>query len=114
MDIKTVEALLAQTGREELLPRLERVSAQRNLGTCALEWVWLAAGRGHVYLHGGVRLWDYAAGSLLSAEVGGVSATLEGEPVFQPDPGPRSVLAAADPALFEAWQRELAVASTLR
>jgi hypothetical protein len=51
---------------------------------------WLPAGRGHVYLHGGVRLWDYAAGSLLSAEVGGVSATLEGEPVFQPDPGPRA------------------------
>jgi myo-inositol-1(or 4)-monophosphatase len=88
-------------------------ASQRNLGTCALEWAWLAAGRGHVYLHGGMRLWDYAAGSLLLAEVGGVSATLEGEPVFRPDPGPRSVLAAADPALFEAWQRELAAVSAL-
>ncbi|WP_455386213.1 inositol monophosphatase family protein [Acidihalobacter prosperus] len=88
-------------------------ASQRNLGTCALEWAWLAAGRGHVYLHGGMRLWDYAAGSLLLAEVGGCSATLEGEPVFRADPGPRSVLAAADPVLFQAWQRELADASAL-
>ncbi|MEJ2479061.1 MAG: inositol monophosphatase family protein [Acidihalobacter sp.] len=88
-------------------------ASQRNLGTCALEWAWLAAGRGHVYLHGGMRLWDYAAGSLLLAEVGGLSATLEGDPVFRSDPGPRSVLAAADPVLFEAWQHELAGASFL-
>lgn len=88
-------------------------ASQRNLGTCALEWAWLAAGRGHVYLHGGMRLWDYAAGSLLLAEAGGCSATLDGEPVFRPDPGPRSVLAAADPVLFAAWQRELVDAAAL-
>lgn len=85
-------------------------ASQRNLGTCALEWAWLAAGRGHVYLHGGMRLWDYAAGSLLLAEAGGRSATLDGVPVFQSDPGPRSVVAARDHGLFEAWQRELAQA----
>ncbi len=88
-------------------------ASQRNLGTCALEWAWLAAGRGHVYLHGGMRLWDYAAGSLLLAEVGGCSATLDGESVFRPDPGQRSVLAAADSALFAAWQRELVDAAAL-
>ena len=88
-------------------------ASQRNLGSCALEWAWLAAGRGHVYLHGGMRLWDYAAGSLLLSEVGGCSATLDDEPVFRPDTGPRSVLAAADPALFEAWRRELAAVSVL-
>ncbi|WP_232224884.1 inositol monophosphatase family protein [Acidihalobacter ferrooxydans] len=82
-------------------------ASQRYLGTCALEWAWLAAGRGHVYLHGGMRLWDYAAGSLLLAEVGGRSATLDGEMVFRLDPGPRSAVAAADPALFVEWQREL-------
>lgn len=83
-------------------------ASQRNLGTCALEWAWLAAGRGHVYLHGGMRLWDYAAGSLLLAEVGGASSTLDGEAVFRLDPGPRSVVAAADPELFAAWREALA------
>ena len=82
-------------------------ASQRNLGSCALEWAWLAAGRGHVYLHGGMRLWDYAAGSLLLEETGGRSAALDGEAVFRPDTRPRSVVAAADPELFSSWQSVL-------
>ncbi len=82
-------------------------ASQRNLGTCALEWAWLAAGRGHAYLHGGMRLWDYAAGSLLLEEVGGVCATLEEEPIFRSDPGPRSVVAATDATAYRAWQDAL-------
>jgi len=39
--------------------------SQRNLGTCALEWAWLAAGRAQFILHGRQKLWDYAAGVLL-------------------------------------------------
>lgn len=85
-------------------------ASQRNLGACALEWAWLAAGRGHVYLHGGMRLWDYAAGSLLLAETGGVCATLEGDPVLRLDTGSRSAVAAADPDLFVAWQSALMAA----
>lgn len=77
--------------------------SQRNLGSCALEWAWMAAGRGHCYLHGGMKLWDYAAGSLILAEAGGHSQTLEGGPVFVPRIGARSVVAAADRRLFEAW-----------
>ncbi|MFN2309243.1 MAG: inositol monophosphatase [Gammaproteobacteria bacterium] len=77
--------------------------SQRNFGSCALEWAWLAAGRGHVYLHGGQKLWDFAAGSLLLHEAGGASLTLEGQPVFQAALPPRSVVAAPDPALAQNW-----------
>ena len=39
--------------------------SQRNLGSCVLEWAWMAANRGHLYLHGGMKLWDLAAGTLI-------------------------------------------------
>lgn len=75
--------------------------SQRNLGSCALEWSWLAAGRGDFYLHGGMRMWDLAAGTLILEETGGLALTLEGEAVFQPKTSPRSVIASRNPALFE-------------
>lgn len=46
--------------------------SQRCFGAIALEWCWLAAGRAHLNLHGGQKLWDYAAGRLIFAEAGGV------------------------------------------
>ncbi len=78
--------------------------SQRNLGTCALEWCWLAAGRFQVYLHGGQNLWDYAAGCLILAEAGGYAQTLEGTPFNRLPLTPASVIAAGDAALFAAWQ----------
>lgn len=78
--------------------------SQRNFGSCALEWAWLAAGRGHIYLHGGQKLWDFAAGALLLSEAGGASFTLQGEAVFAPVLTPRSVLASPDPALANQWR----------
>lgn len=77
--------------------------SQRNLGSCALEWAWLAAGRGQVYLHGGQKLWDFAAGSLLLDEAGGASCTLSGEAVFIPCLAARSVVASPDPELAAHW-----------
>ncbi len=77
--------------------------SQRNLGSCAREWAWMAAGRAHILLHGGQKLWDYAAGVLILAEAGGHSCTLSGEGVFKPDLQPRSVVASADAELFDAW-----------
>lgn len=47
--------------------------SQRGFGSVALEWCWLAAGRGHLYLHGGQKLWDYAAGELILREAGGAA-----------------------------------------
>ena len=46
--------------------------SQRNLGSVALDWCWMAAGQGQLYLHGGQSLWDYAAGQLIFEEAGGV------------------------------------------
>ncbi|MGX2041165.1 inositol monophosphatase family protein [Methylocaldum sp. MU1018] len=83
-------------------------SSQRNLGSVALEWCWLAAGRFHVYLHGKQKLWDYAAGALILSEAGGHAETLQGEPIFGPELQPRSVVAAGDARLFEEWKTWLA------
>lgn len=82
--------------------------SQRNFGSSALDWCWLADGRFHVYLHGGQKLWDYVAGSLILAEAGGQALTLEGEAVFSVGLDSRSVVAARDPQLFQAWNAWLA------
>ncbi len=63
----------------------------------------IASGRCHLYLHGGQKLWDYAAGQLILAEAGGVATTLEGERVLQPELVPRSVVAAASRELYAQW-----------
>lgn len=106
---------VAMVDFKRLTPTLRRrlveqppYSSQRNFGSCALEWGWMAAGRGHVYLHGGQKLWDLAAGSLILTEAGGTCRTLEGEDVFAPRLAPRSVVSASDPALFTAWRDWLA------
>ena len=77
--------------------------SQRNIGSCALEWAWLAAGRAQLLIHGSEKLWDYAAGCLLLSEAGGTSQTREGEPVFVESLETRSVVAASNYELFEQW-----------
>lgn len=79
-------------------------ASQRNFGSGALDWCWLAAGRSQLYLHGGQNLWDYAAGQLILTEAGGYSETFEGEPVFSNSLKKRSVIAASSPQLFEKWR----------
>lgn len=76
--------------------------SQRCFGSGALEWCWLAAGRGQVYLHGRHQLWDYAAGWLILNEMGGCARTFEGSQDFATDLVPRSVAAASNRRLFEA------------
>ncbi|CAI8829963.1 inositol monophosphatase family protein [Methylococcus capsulatus] len=78
-------------------------SSQRNFGSTALEWCWLAAGRYHLYLHGGQKLWDYAAGMLILAEAGGRATRLAREVSVAADMGVRSAVAALDPDLFGQW-----------
>lgn len=77
--------------------------AQRNHGSAALDWCYLAAGRFDVYLHGGQKLWDYAAACLILEEAGGFMRTLEHEDFWQGDLWHKSVIAACDPGLFEQW-----------
>ncbi|WP_459869799.1 inositol monophosphatase family protein [Endothiovibrio diazotrophicus] len=64
----------------------------------------LAADRFQLYLHGGQRLWDYAAAQLILREAGGVSETLDGERVYAITLEKRSVIAAGERALFELWR----------
>ncbi len=82
-------------------------ASQRNLGTVALDWCWLAAGRADLYLHGGQKLWDYAAGHLIFQEAGGVACTLEKEPVPVLSTMPRSAVAAGDDRLLQSWLEAL-------
>lgn len=78
-------------------------SSQRSIGSVALDWCWIAAGRGHVYLHGKQRIWDYGAASLVLHEAGGHSMTLDGEPVLSVSLEPRSAVAALNKTLFDEW-----------
>lgn len=83
--------------------------SQRNFGSSALDWCYVAAGRCDIYLHGGQKLWDYAAGSLILAEAGGHMATMDGQDFWQSATDadrqwPRSVVAALNPRLFSVWQ----------
>lgn len=77
--------------------------SQRNFGSGALDWAWLAAGRYQLYLHGGQKLWDYMGGSLILAEAGGVATTFEGEEVVFGQLVPRSVIAAVTEDLYQQW-----------
>ena len=85
------------------LVRYPPFGAQRNLGSCVLEWCWLAAGRIQLYLHGGQRMWDYAAGSLILAEAGGAFTTIRGMPLDCRTFTKRSVVAAINPELQQQW-----------
>ena len=77
-------------------------SSQRSIGSVALDWCWVAAGRFHLYLHGRQNLWDYAAGSLILEEAGGHASTLDGRPAAL-NLVARSAVCAADSRLYEQW-----------
>ena len=86
--------------------------SHRSYGSVALDWCWLAAGRGQVYVHGKQNLWDYAAGSLIFSEAGGFACTLDGEPVFNASLQPRSAVLAINQHLFTLWRQYLHDAMT--
>lgn len=81
--------------------------SQRNQGSIALELCWLAAGRAHIYLHGGQNIWDYAAADLIIAEAGAYASTLEGKKVFSHTLEQRISIAAIDEDLFQQWRAYL-------
>ena len=80
-------------------------ASQRSIGSVALDWCWVAAGRGQVYCHGSQNLWDYIAGYLILKEAGGVSCTFDKTDVFAPRVEKRSAIAATTPELFKEWQQ---------
>jgi fructose-1,6-bisphosphatase/inositol monophosphatase family enzyme len=69
-----------------------------------LEWCWLAAGRIQLYLHGGQKLWDFAAGYLILLEAGGAATTLSGMPLDCSKLRKRSVVAAVNKDLLDQWE----------
>jgi myo-inositol-1(or 4)-monophosphatase len=79
-------------------------SSQRNFGASALDWCYTATGRYDVYLHGGQKLWDYAAGLLVLQEAGGHVSCIENDDFERCDIWQRSVIAAHDERLFREWQ----------
>lgn len=78
--------------------------SQRNFGASALDWCYSAVGRYDMYLHGGQKLWDYAAGALIFQESGGHACCIETDDFAQGDIWQRSVIAARDEKLFKEWK----------
>jgi myo-inositol-1(or 4)-monophosphatase len=84
--------------------------SQRSIGSVALDWCWIAADRFQLYLHGGQRLWDYAAGRLIFAEAGGASRLSDeihhaSDQTY--DLRPKVAKAAVNQQLFAAWDEWL-------
>jgi myo-inositol-1(or 4)-monophosphatase len=110
---RTLEDCLAMIDMKRLPP--ERIPAlfrpggfrsQRNLGSVALDWCWMAAGRYQIYLHGGQKLWDYAAGRLIANEAGAATRLYAGRGAAESTGislEPRLAVAAADAALMDQW-----------
>ncbi len=80
-------------------------ASQRNFGASALYWCYTAAGRYDVYLHGGQKLWDYAAGELVLRESGALASCIEHDDFTQGDIWQRSVIAGRDAALVDSWKK---------
>ncbi len=89
------------------LSREHPYASQRNFGSGALDWCWLAAGRCQINIHGGQKLWDYIAGQLILSEAGGYAKTFGGDNVFKRTLETRSVMAAVNLSLFKQLQKYL-------
>ncbi|MGV8934007.1 MAG: inositol monophosphatase family protein [Gallionellaceae bacterium] len=99
VDMKRLDSKLAA-----LLASNPPYASQRNFGASTLDWCYTAAGRYDVYLHGGQKLWDYAAGSLILQEAGGQVCGLEQDDFNHGGVWQRSVVAALDANMFNAWK----------
>ncbi len=110
----SLRGALANVDMKRLNPKLANklashppYSSQRNFGASTLDWCYTAAGRYDVYLHGGQKLWDYAAGSLILQEAGGRASCLDCDDFNQGGVWQRSVVAALDAAVFDEWKNWL-------
>ncbi|HUJ00050.1 MAG TPA: inositol monophosphatase family protein [Usitatibacter sp.] len=73
-------------------------------GASALSWCHLAAGRIDVMLHGGQKMWDYAAGALVLEEARGFFCTVDEDDFWAAPVWSRSVIAARTAALLDEWR----------
>ncbi|WP_333700188.1 inositol monophosphatase family protein, partial [Rivihabitans pingtungensis] len=82
--IAAVEVKYLRSGKlGTRLTSLAPFGSQRSLGASTIDWCYLAAGRYDLYLHGGQRLWDYAAGIVILEEAGGQACTLDSDDYWQ-------------------------------
>ena len=102
VDMKRLDGALAAS-----LASNPPYSSQRNFGASTLDWCYTAAGRFDVYLHGGQKLWDYAAGSLVLLEAGGQMCCLEADDFALGRVWQRSVIASLDADLLDEWKNWL-------
>lgn len=95
---------------ESLITALARRApyrSQRSFGSVALDWCWVAAGRCQIYLHGGQKLWDYAAGYLILREAGAAGGLLDdyhGDWLPADSLTPRIAIAATHEPLLAQWR----------
>ncbi len=108
---QTMDRALANVDLKRLHPKLAAMLAmhppcasQRNFGASALDWCYTAAGRYDLYLHGGQKLWDYAAGMLIMSEAGGYACCIESDDFLAGDIWQRSVIAARSETMFNEWK----------
>jgi len=87
--------------RREIMSTPGHYRSQRNIGSCALEWAWLAAGRGQFIVHGGEKIWDFSAGGLIAAEAGCTLSDFAGLPLFDDIRPASSIVAGASGELHE-------------
>ncbi|MDO8350697.1 MAG: inositol monophosphatase family protein [Gallionella sp.] len=99
VDLKRLSAGLAAT-----LASHPPYASQRNFGASTLDWCYTAAGRYDLYLHGGQKLWDYAAGMLILSETGGHACCIEHDDFASGNIWQRSVIAARSETLFTEWK----------
>ena len=100
------EELTAETFR--LMERAYRGSLDvRRQGSAELDLCSVAAGRAGAYFELSLSLWDYAAGSLIVREAGGVCTRADGSPL--PFDGSRTSVIAGGP---QAWADLLKLAAT--
>lgn len=57
----------------------QRVAGIRRLGSAALDFAWVAAGRYDAYYERNLKPWDVAAGILFVTEAGGRVTTIEND-----------------------------------
>ena len=73
----------------------QRVAGIRRLGSAALDFAWVAAGRYDAYFERDLNPWDVAAGILLVTEAGGVVTTIDADG----DPRAGKQIVAANPEI---------------
>ncbi|MDO9012198.1 MAG: inositol monophosphatase family protein [Gallionella sp.] len=102
--LANVDLKRLSTGLAATLASRPPYASQRNFGASTLDWCYTAAGRYDLYLHGGQKLWDYAAGMLILSETGGHACCIEHDDFASGNIWQRSVIAARSETLFNEWK----------